>query len=129
MMDGWRHMCGGDAEYAEEKTASHRANDNNKRSLWTICRPWSKIAVHRDAAPGGKDSLDCRGEEAPRDRDCNVQMLRRGIRRRASSSTLNHVLEAAKPRPLFDRRSTLPIQLFVCFRSDVGAIADIVLRL
>jgi hypothetical protein len=80
--DEWRHTCGRDAE---EKTTSHRANLNNKRSLWTICIPWSKIAMHRDAAPGGKDAPDCRGEDAPRDLDRNVQILRRGICRRTSS--------------------------------------------
>jgi hypothetical protein len=105
MRDEWRHTCGGDAE---DKTAGHRANDNNKRSLWTICSPWSKITVHRDAAPGGKDASDCRGEDAPRDRDRNVQILRSGICRRASSP-LNHVLQATRPRLLFGLNSTPPI--------------------
>lgn len=100
-----RRRRGGDAE---EKTAGHRANDNNKRSLCIICSPWSKIAVHRDAAPGGKDAPDCRGRDAPRDRDRDVYILRNGICRRASS-TLNHVLQATRPRPLFGLRSTPPI--------------------
>lgn len=119
-----RHACGG--EDSQRTCQRATPTTSGRRGLFVFhSQALQSIAMRR---PGGRDPSDCRGRDAPRDHDRNVQTLRRGFCRRASSPR-NHDLEAAQPRPLLDRHTTLPMQLYLCSRSDVGAIADSLLWL
>jgi len=74
------------------------------------------------------DDYVTRAEETRRTRQpANVPT--RNPNNKRLSWPLNHDLEAAQPRPLLDRHTTLPMQLYLCSRSDVGAIADSLLWL